>query len=154
MSCFFAIYFGFYKVFLIIFNVFKSFSLKIPFIWFIKINLKCFWETNALFKSFAGIQNEQYCLWWSSFFTFFVRLKKWKRSLSIHLDTLIMLSKSGLSPILFSILSRLLKTIHHEKKPNGVFFKLFLVSLNLKRLSSKVVFFMLVKVLEDSSFWW
>ena len=40
------------------------------------------------------------------------------------------------------------------KKSNGVFFKLFLGSLNMKRLSSDIVFFTLVKAFEESSFQW
>ena len=43
------------------------------------------------------------------------------------------------------------KTRHREKRPNGVSFKLFLGSLNMKILSSALVFFALIKVFEYSS---
>ena len=40
------------------------------------------------------------------------------------------------------------------KKPHGVLFKLFLGSLNMKRLSSDLVFFTLIKAFEESSLRW
>ena len=42
------------------------------------------------------------------------------------------------------------KISHFEKRPNGVFFKLFSGSLNMKRLSTDIVFFTLIKALEES----
>ena len=41
------------------------------------------------------------------------------------------------------------KISHHEKRPSGVLFKLFSGSLNIKILSSDLVFFTLVKALEE-----
>ena len=42
------------------------------------------------------------------------------------------------------------KMSHCEKRPSGVFFKLFSGSLNTKILSSDIVFFTVVKSLEES----
>ena len=42
------------------------------------------------------------------------------------------------------------KISHFEKRPNGVFFKLFSCSLNMKRLSSDLVFFTLIKALKEA----
>ena len=46
------------------------------------------------------------------------------------------------------------KKWHCVKKPHGVIFKLFLGSLNMKRLSSDFVFLTLVKAFEESSLQW
>ena len=41
-----------------------------------------------------------------------------------------------------------------KRNPNGLFFKFFQESLNVKRLSRKLVFFTIVKVLEELSLRW
>ena len=70
-------------------------------------------------------------------FYFFCTFGKWKNSLSINFYTFTMLLKPSIKvPSLFSILFRLVKTFYREKRPNGVSFKLFWDSINMKILSS------------------
>ena len=71
------------------------------------------------------------------FLTFFVLLKNEKGPWAFILT----LWSCSLKPSIkvlshFPILFRLIKTFYHETRPNGVSFKLFLDSLNMKRLSN------------------
>ena len=88
------------------------------------------------FRSCRGekINNSVYrgaCFW-----IFHTSIKQ-KNSPSICFDTLVMLLELIIKvSSLFLILFGIVKDSRREKKPNGVSFKLFLDSLNMKRLSS------------------
>ena len=70
------------------------------------------------------------------FWLFCTSLKQ-KRSPSVCFDTLVTLSELNIKvSSLFLILFRLVKLFIVKKRPNGVSFKLFSNSLNMKRLSS------------------
>ena len=70
-------------------------------------------------------------------FDFFVLPYKMEKVPSVYFDTLVTLLELGIKvSSLFSNSLWTRKNLHCEKRPNGVSFKLFSDSLNMKRLSS------------------
>ena len=80
----------------------------------------------------SSLKTVRWCSAYFSFFVLWLKHEKWFE----------------LSLLIFRALDS------NMKKVNGTLFKIFLGSLNMKRLSSDLVFFMLVKLFEESSIRW
>ena len=82
-------------------------------------------------------------------FSYYHKMEKFVERLLRHFDHALETQYQRSKSVSDSFQAR--KISHSEKRPNGVFFKLFSSSLNTKRLSSDLVFFTLVKAFEESS---
>ena len=127
---------------------------KIPFYIVIKkLIFLIFWRANSLLKKICtGWRLKYFGYEWVCFLLFCTSINR-KNLLSTNFYILVVLFKPSTKVSnQLSLLFKLVKPFIAKRNPNRVLFKLFSNSLNVKIFSSELVFFTLVKVLEESSF--